>query len=248
MNRHFFFILILFSGIKLTFSQGTIFEEKRTIYASESSLGFQLHTSGFGINYRNNKYLTGFTKRSIEIEWATIKHPKEVKSYNPNFDDAKSYVLGKLNSFSTLRLSVGYHKVFIGKQSIKGIDISWLYNVGLSLGYAKPYYLLVIKRIDLNSTILQSETFKPAEHNITNIYGRDNGLRGLFEGKIYPGVHSKFGFNFETSPYSDGLKSIECGVAVDYYFKEIPIMALTKNYSLFFNLYINFLIGGKKTV
>jgi len=230
------------------FSQGTIFEEKRTIYASESSLGVHLHTSGIGFNYRYNKYLTGFTKRSYEIEWVTIKHPKEVKSYNPNFDNAKSYILGKLASFSALRLSVGYHKVFIGKQSIKGIDIAWLYNVGLSLGYAKPYYLLVIKRIDLNSTLLQSETFDPYEHNITNIYGRDNGLRGLFEGKFYPGIHSKFGFNFETSPYSDGLKSIECGVAVDYYFKEVPIMALAKNYSLFFNLYINFLIGGKKTV
>ncbi len=248
MNVRIFFILLCLTGLKPVFSQGTIFEEKRTIYASESSLGIHLHTSGLGFNYRYNKYLTGFTKRSYEIEWATIKHPKEVKSYNPNFDNAKSYVLGKLASFSTLRLSVGYHKVFIGKQSVKGVDISWLYNIGLSLGYAKPYYLLIIKRIDQNQIPLQSEIFDPNKHNVANIFGRDSGLKGLFEGKIYPGIHSKFGFNFETSPYSDGLKSIECGVAVDYYFKTIPIMALAKNYNFFFNLYINFLIGGKKTV
>ncbi|MCB0803945.1 MAG: hypothetical protein KDB74_12675, partial [Flavobacteriales bacterium] len=141
------YITILLSLLTFNvFSQETIFEEKTTVYQDELSGGLGFHTNGFSLNFRYGKYHGAFKKQVYEIEFATLKHPKEIKTISRFEDDVKGYVFGKLNSFFTFRPSIGFHNIFIPKQSIRGVSITYLFHIGPSLGLAKPIYLNIIEK------------------------------------------------------------------------------------------------------
>ena len=44
--------------------------------------------------------------------------------------DNGGYYYGKLNTVLVLRTSIGYMKEFIPKQSIKGVSVSYVFNLG----------------------------------------------------------------------------------------------------------------------
>ena len=130
----------IFVSVSL-YGQETIFEERTTVFSEENSGGIGIHTNGFSAVYRYAKFTSGFTKRVFELELANIRHPQEIKSINPFEDNTRGYVLGKLNQLYTFRPSIGYHKVFIPKQSIRGVSVTFVSHFGASLGLAKPIYL-----------------------------------------------------------------------------------------------------------
>ncbi len=245
INRNFYliFFLVCFSNL---FSQETIFEEKTTIYASEISGGIGMHTNGFMGTFRYGKYLDGFNKRVFEIEIANLKHPKEIKSIYPFEDNIRGYIYGKLNSVFAVRPSIGFHKVFIPKQSIKGVSITLVTQFGLSFGFAKPVYLNIIEReASSNSTIIVKKRYDPEEHDQGDIYGRASFLNGFDEMKIYPGLFTKVGFQFDFASSRESIRAIEVGVKIDAFYQEVPIMAFTNNRAIFPNLYISFFMGSK---
>jgi hypothetical protein len=49
----------------------------------EKSGGLVIHAYGGGLNYRTGRNITGSKKRMLEIEFVGMKHPKEMKTYNP---------------------------------------------------------------------------------------------------------------------------------------------------------------------
>ena len=124
-------ILILDVFAQDMFSQGTVFEEKRTIYKREQAFGLVLHTRGWGLTYRYGQYTSGFVRRTYEAELVGMKHPKHEKVYSSTYDNSNGYIYGQLNSILILRASVGNHKTFISKQSVRGIAISSIVYVGL---------------------------------------------------------------------------------------------------------------------
>ena len=56
---------------------------------------------------RKGKNITANKKRMWEAEIVNMKHPKEVRSVNPYFDNAKSFFYGKLNSMMVVRAGIG---------------------------------------------------------------------------------------------------------------------------------------------
>ena len=182
-----FIILILIVSAQSLCAQETIFEEKRTIYKREQSFGALLHTRGWGLTYRYGQYTSGFSRRTYEVELVSMKHPKEIKSFSSIFDNSNGYVYGQLSSVLVLRASIGNHKTFISKQSVRGIAISSILNAGLSLVYAKPVYLEVIK-VDSTDGQLTSEVEKydPEIHSQGDIIGKASWFRGFFKGKFNP--------------------------------------------------------------
>lgn len=230
-------------------AQETIFEEKTTIYVDEQTGGFNLHTNGFSLNYRYAKYQGAFNKLVYEIEFASLKHPKEIKTISPFEDDVKGYVFGKLNSFFTFRPSIGIHKIFIPKQSIKGVSITYLYQIGPSLGVAKPIYLNIREResSNPNSFNIALRKYNPSDHEQDDIYGRASFFNGFGEMKLFPGVFSKLGLEFEYSNQKEVIHTIEVGIMADYFLKEVPILAFAENRSLFLNLYAGISFGQKRT-
>ena len=240
-------ILILSVFAQDFFAQGTIFEEKRTIYKREQAFGIVLHTRGFGLTYRYGQYTSGFTRRIYEAELVGMKHPKEIKSFSSSFDNSNGYNFGQLNSIILTRVSIGSHKTFISKQSVRGIAISSILNAGLSLAYAKPIYLDVDK-VDVDGQLSNEiEKYDPEIHSKGDIRGKASWFRGVLEGKFYPGIFVKASLNFESSRNPNRINAIEVGAVFDYYFQKIPMMANDLNEPYFFNLYVSLTFGSKKT-
>ncbi len=241
-----FFLFLLFGSSII--AQETIFEEKTTLFSEEYSGGISIHTSGFGLNFRYAQYQSGFTKRIYAIEFATLKHPKEIKSISQFEDDVKGYIYGKLNSFFTFRPSIGTQHIFIPKQSIRGVAISYVFQMGPSLGLAKPIYLNIRERElnTLNSFNIVKRRYDPEVHGQDDIYGRASFFNGIDELKLYPGIFSKFGLHFDYAKNRETLRSVEVGLTSDLYFQKVPIMALTENRAWFLNIYINLLFGTRE--
>ncbi len=240
-------ILVLTICAQTLSAQGTVFEEKRTIYKREQTFGIVVHTRGWGANYRYGKYTSGFTRRIYEVEMVGMKHPKEIKSFSSIFDNSNGYIFGQLNSIIILRGSIGSHKTFISKQSVRGIAISSIVNVGVSIAYAKPVYLEVIKLDSLDGITSDIEKYDPDVHSQGDIIGKASWFRGLFGGKFYPGVFLKGGLNFESSRDPSRINAIEVGAVLDVYFQKVPMMANEFNKPYFFNLYVSLRFGSKKT-
>lgn len=222
-------------------------EAPPVLLRNEVSFGINLHSSGWGVDFRRGKNLTVSKKRMFEAEFVGIKHPKEIKSLNPYFENSKSFVYGKLNSVSVLRAAMGYQRVIAGKGEQGGVEIRFNYTGGLSIGFAKPVYLNIItQNSDRPGFIaLTTEKYDPEKFSIDDIYGRAPFTKGLGETKIYPGLYLKTGLSFEYGALDRDVKIIEVGVTVDAYGKTIPIMAFSHNRQVHFNFYINILYGRK---
>ncbi len=241
-------IFILVAITQSLSAQGTVFEEKRTIYKRENAFGISVHTRGWGLTYRYGIYTSGFTRRTYEVELVGMKHPKEIKSFSSLFDNSNGYVFGKLNSILVLRASVGNHRTFISKQSVRGIAISSIFNVGITAAYAKPVYLEVIKIDEIDGQIFSEvEKYDPDLHDQGDIIGKGSWFRGFFGGKFYPGAFVKAGLNFESSRQADKINALEVGGILDVYIQKVPIMANDFNRHYFFNLYVALTFGSRKT-
>ena len=209
--------------------------------------GAILHTSGWGLNFRYAEFLTAFSKLAYEIEIVGLKHPKELKIYSPYEDNVRGYIYGKKNVVTLIRPSIGLQNVFISEQSIKGVSISYYFNLGPSFAIAKPVYLNIIEEAETFSSVnIVTKKYDPEEHTVDNIYGRASYFEGVNEMKLYPGIFAKFGFQFEYANSMDIVKALEAGIAADIYFKEVQIMALTENKAIYLNLYLNLLFGKRK--
>ena len=95
----FIFLLIFFS--LSAFSQGELNDEVRVVTGNEKTYAVLINSNGWGFNLRRGKRLDGFRKRLIDFDLAYVKHPKEIKTQNPYFENQKRFVFGKLNTLVT---------------------------------------------------------------------------------------------------------------------------------------------------
>ena len=241
-------LTLFFCGASKVAAQETIFEEARTVYKSEQAYGLIIHTTGWGFNYRYGMYTSGFTRRTFEGEIVGLKHPKEIKTFTSLFDNSNGYVYGKLNTMFLFRGSVGNHKTFISKQSVRGIAIAMIYNTGITLAYAKPIYLEVLfYNEELETIDTRFERYNPEKHTQNDIVGKGPAMKGLFGGKIIPGIFLKAGLNFESAREAENLNALEVGAKADLFLQELPMMANELNRNWLINLYITFSFGSKST-
>lgn len=240
--------LILVSIKSLCFSQvnpNEYVEEKPVLMKNEVTIAFFAHSSGIGGEVRRSFNITGYKKRFYEIDFLGMKHPKEYKTINQNFDHAKSYVYGKLNTFSILRLGAGLQRTLYSKAEKNGVEIRMIYSGGLSLGILKPVYLDILESLGNNEYDIVVKKYDPNVQNQEDIYGRAPFTDGLGEIKFRPGLYGKLGYCFEYAPIFENVKALEVGVAFDAFPKEIPIMAFAKNKQLFLTFYITIMYGRK---
>lgn len=221
-------------------------EEKPPLLKKEWALGLNIHSSGWGVDFRRSKNITALKKRTVEVEVVNMKHPKEIRSVNPYFDNAKSFFYGKMNTLTVIRTGIGKQKVLFSKAERGGVEVRLNYTGGVSLGLAKPVYLNILYPTSFDREYeVRVEKYDPYKHYIDNIYGRAPFIEGISEIKPYPGAYAKIGFAFEYGKWHDTVKCIETGVSIDAYAKEIPIMAFTDNNQFYLNFYINLLYGRK---
>lgn len=231
----------------LSFSQANEMDadtSKGVILRKGMSWGVIAHTSGWGFNFRIDRRISAFKKRSLEFEGVTMKSPKETKTINPYFNNSKSYVYGKLNSIFILRGGIGIHHQLNRKPMWGGVEVRYFYYGGISLSMAKPVYLYILNYSSIfEDYTLTTEKFNPEEHFLDNIYGRAPFTKGFGEMKFYPGIYLKGGFNFDFSNVHDRSKALETGFILDLYPLPVPIMAFRDDYHYFLTLYLSFNFG-----
>jgi hypothetical protein len=244
-----YLVLIAFLSPLVSVAQDNPFEykeEKPPLTKNEFSFGLNVHTSGWGFDFRRGWNNTVKKKTVIEAEIVNMKHPKEIRSVNPYFDNAKSFFYGKMNTLTVFRAGYGKRVEIFEKAEQGGVSVRLNYTVGPSFGFAKPVYLNILYPTAFEGEYqVVVEKYDPFEHYLDNIYGRASFTKGIGEMKIYPGLFGKVGISFDYGRHYQDVKIIEAGVTFDAYGKEIPIMAFAENSQFYLNFYINILYGRK---
>lgn len=224
----------------------------------EKSGNVMLHTLGYGGGYRIGYNKTYYKNRMIEFDILEMRSPNQVKRYNDNYPNPRSYVYGKLNSLFIVRAGIGRQHLINRKPYWGGVEVRGFYYGGVDIGLAKPSYLYIDYYVVVDNQIIVSsrplERFDPDKHFpdigsnptlLSDIYGRGPILSGFNKIKPYPGLYAKGGFNFEFSEQNDRIKSLEIGVVADVFPKPVPIMAFKKPYTLFVTGYLSYHFGKR---
>jgi hypothetical protein len=234
-------VLLLF-GINSIYAQGELTEDQKVFYRNEKTYGLLLNSDGFGVSYREGKRLDFLNKRLFEIDFGIIKHPKEVKLSNPYYQNAKSFVFGKLNSVFFIRGGIGHQHEIFKKADLGGVAIRYFYSAGPTIILCKPIYYKVGYIVD-NEPVIKEEKFDISMALPQDILGRASFFKGINQIKIFPGLYTKGGFNFEYSKEDKIIHAIELGLSVNTFPKKIPIMATEDNKAIFFSLFVSYRVG-----
>lgn len=231
-------------------AQQTIYEETRVPYSKELIGGILIHGDGWGLQFYHAKFRTARDRRLLGFEVVGMKHPKEIKSFNPYYEDSRGYFYGKSNALLILRPTYGRKLQLTDKIRRSGVEVNFIWGIGPSLGLLKPVYLQIGKPDRIPYETIVVERYDPAVHDVQNIYGRATWFNGVGEMKLYPGGFGRVAFSFEYSGQVTGLKGIEVGATVDAYPTVVPIMAELEgvtNKQFFFEFYLALQFGKKYT-
>lgn len=246
-SKKYYLILFIFLISKVNYSQEQTLTENPILIRTEKSWGGLIHTEGFGLNYWSGTHKTAAIKKMYEVEFVTMKHPKEIKSINPYFENAKSFKYGKLNSAALLRANIGRHKTFNNKPYWGGVEVRYMYFGGLTAAFLKPVYLSILYPTAVPyKYLVVDEKYDPDRHNSDLIYGRASFFKGFNELKVYPGLNAKLGLSFEYGYKSDNVRSLDVGVIADMFLKKVPIMAFDNNNNYFVTFFISLHFGKRK--
>jgi hypothetical protein len=223
------------------FAQGELAESPRIFYRNEKSIGALLNSNGWGLSGRYAKRINARKKTIYEIDFANIKHPKEIKISNTYYNN-RSFVFGKKNLFINIRGGWGKQKEIFRKVDLGGISIRRYFTVGPAIGILKPIYYDVFKTEGINDYYISEEKFSTSTHQ-GNIYGRASFFRGIDEISVMPGIYGRFGISFEYSKSDIFIHAIETSVGLDLFPKEMEIMATEKNNFYFLTLSVSYRFG-----
>jgi hypothetical protein len=220
--------------------------ESNVLYRNDASGKIYANTRGLGVLYRRGKHVTGKTRSYYEIDFQTLKHPKEVKVAG-TAENRKRFVYGKINSVYLLRGAIGMQHVIFSKADLKAVEVRGSYSIGPTLAFAKPYYVQVYRNPTIGHGQGYSEDVRFNEDNFTqdSVIGKGAFSKGLAETVIYPGVTGKFNLSFEYASYTDFIRAIETGISIDYFPKALPIMARNPAENIIITLHVGFVFGRK---
>lgn len=226
---------------------GGIDDGPTTVFTHRYEAGISLHTRGMGAILARGAYRGVGKVRTWSVEGVSMKHAKEVRSFNPVYDQARSYVFGKVNSLYIMRLGWGQRTVATPKLRNGGVAVGWHYSLGFALGLTKPVYL-EIGYPKIPYTYLLIERYDPAEHGTDDIYGRAGVLNGILELTPYPGGYARAAVDFEYGGQSESLRTLSVGVQIDAFPTRIVIMAddFGQNDRLFLTLFAHWTVGRQK--
>jgi hypothetical protein len=227
----------------LLHAQGELKEKPRIFYRNEKSLGFLLNSNGWGVSGRYAKRLNARKKTLYEVDFANIKHPKEVKISNSYYNN-RSFVFGKTNLFINFRGGWGKQKEMFRKVDRGGISIRRFFSVGPTLGVLKPIYYEVFKAGGggTNDYYIAEEKFSASTHQ-GYIYGKASFFKGIDEISVMPGAYGRFGFSFEYSTSDINIHALETSVGLDLFPKRMEIMATEKNSFYYLTLSVSYRFG-----
>ena len=243
MKRLLITAVVFLSGAVTLFSQGEIDEQQTVFFRNERSFAILLNSDGLGVSYREAKRKNYLNKNLLEVDFGTLKHPKEYRISNPLTTGTGTFVFGKLNSVYFLRGGIGQQREIYSKADLGGVAVRYFYSGGPVLAFYKPIYYRVLYPLTLIDYEIREEKFEVSIHDPTDIYSKASFFKGLDETKVLPGLYVKGGFNFEYSKEDKVIHAVEAGMQINAFPKSIPIMANTKNKAVYFSLFVSYRFG-----
>ncbi|MGB1121974.1 MAG: hypothetical protein ACPG08_00520 [Flavobacteriales bacterium] len=214
----------------------------------EYQVGVLFHTQGIGITARRGYYLNAFAVRNIGVDLAYFKHPKEIQTTNPIYENGRPYIYGKQNTLQIARLWYGKQNLRAEKLRRDAVRFSTFWKAGVALGVLKPIYL-EIGYPDIPYDYTATERYDPEAHFSDNIYGRADWSNGLDELIVVPGLHATYGLDFEYGDERFMPKALTTGVSVDAFLVAPEVFAekFEQNNRLFVTLFATFEVGRNWT-
>jgi hypothetical protein len=223
-------------------------EEGDPAFKKHSIFGIKLATDGYGLSYEKGKYKTPKRTLLYQFELNEKKHPKEEKipfTQDQFTGQINSVIVGKQNNFYQFKLGIGQQYLIGGKANKSGVAVSALYAGGISIGFAKPYYVNVDPTATNSKTKVTWDSIfaNPSAYPIIGASGFTYGWKDV---KIKPGLHAKAAMRFDYGRFNETVTAIEAGLNAEYYFKSINQMIYNKPKNFFFNAYITILFGRRR--
>lgn len=229
------------------YSQGEIDKQEKVFYRNERSWSGGLNSNGWGVNYRYNKRINAFSSILFDVDLASIRHPKEIKSQSPYKGGwGRSYVFGKTHEAFALRGGTGYQKELFSKFDQGGISVRFFSGGGLSLALLKPVYYLKITGFDPATLDLDyvPSLFDPDYmQSVYDIYDKQSFFKGIDEATVVPGFFIRSGLSFEYSSEDRFVHAIEGGIQIEGFLKKLMILATDDNRKLFLTLFVSYRFG-----
>ncbi|PKP11780.1 MAG: hypothetical protein CVU09_02790 [Bacteroidetes bacterium HGW-Bacteroidetes-4] len=230
-------IFLLYSTFHSLHAQGDISEEKKEFIRNERTFHLMLNSNGWGGGFMYGKMKNIYRKQLWNVEFVSIKDPKEYRVSHPYYPDLRRFVFGKANEMYNFRFGLGQQFNLFDKKDRGGIEVRLFYHTGLSVGVLKPLYYIT------SESPRVEEKFDPAIHSPYDILGGASFFKGFNELNVTPGVYLKAGSGFEFSQREKFLNVIEGGVGLDVFPKKMKIMANDQENFLFFSLFIVYRFG-----
>ena len=224
-------------------AQGDIDPQNRLFWRNERSLGAAMNSDGWSVIYRDLRQIKPSQRYFWEASIEGFKHPKEIKLSNYYFQSPGSFVFGKLNSTWTIGGGAGYQREMFAKKDLGGVSISWFAGGGATLLFAKPIYYKIIVLLSDNYYTVEEQKFDLTIHQPLDIMSKASFFKGFNEIKLYPGLYTRAGFNFEYSRNDRLTHAIEVGVSLHGFLKTIPIMASDDNKQFFPSIFVSYRMG-----
>lgn len=233
-------------------------EGENAVYKNEWSIGARLHTNGISTYFERVWIKSIWKKRVLQTNFFYYQDFKQKKVKSPYAEvfNTSGYYYGKQNNFWNVNVLYGNKKVLGEKAEKNGVRVSMVYLGGVSLGMLKPYGLDIVEEDNFfvstpPETVVRfydennPDVFLDPFNSNTRIFGPAGIRRGWNKIKPIPGVHAKFGFNFDWAGKENIVKSIELGAQVDIYYRNLPIMITSRNRPYIFNLYLAYQMGKR---
>ena len=194
-------------------------------YVREDVFGINKGTNGgiiSGIYYRHSKMLNKGNLMNYGVEIVNIRHPRETRVTTPL---GSTFVFGKSNYLLSIRPTYGREKILFKKAPQQGARITAMAAAGPAFGLEVPYYIRLA-----NSS---SAPYNPDIHRFQSIQGSSSLFRGLTESTFVLGAHAKTSLTFETNSTKKRVFGIEIGFSIDAFTREINILPLAANRSVY---------------
>lgn len=245
--------------------------DKKLIYDYSWSFIGKYRIDGWSVGFEYEQIKSLKKKRIFQFEILEIKSPKEKKIKRPRDFGLKPFIFGKQNNFFVMHFTYG-NKFMLAEQARRnGVMINFVYNVGLSMGITKGYFMQICDDYEITS-----DNFLICNNLVSQGYDRNNpdngflnniynnfvsptqplalGYSGFGKGwsslGFYPGLYGKVGMQFDWSNRTNFIKAIEVGFSFDVFYKDIPIMVeseLTKNNRFYFpSVFLGMQLGKRK--
>ncbi len=222
-------------------------DKPETVFTHRWEMGMTLHTRGMGAHVELGTYRGVGKVSTWSLEVASMKHPKEVRSFNPVYEQAKSYVFGKVNAAYMARLGWGKRTIATPKLRNGAVAIGWKYAFGPCVALTKPVYL-EIGYPDIPYSYVLIERYDPSIHGTDDIYGRAGALNGILEMRPQPGAFARVAIDFAYGGQREFLRTASVGANLDAFLTPVEIMAPStgQNDRLFLTLFVHWSFGRQQ--